>query len=423
MLKRRGIPHNVLNAKYHQQEAEIVAGAGRRAAVTIATNMAGRGTDIKLGAGVSELGGLHILGTERHESRRIDRQLRGRSGRQGDPGSSRFSLSLEDDLMRLFGSERISSLMQRMGVEEGEVIEHPLVTGAIGNAQKRVEAHNFDIRKHLLEYDNVMNQQRTVVYDLRNAALLSADMSESVLDALESVVGARLAKLLGGEKAHRDEWNLKAAADELSFLLRSPLTVAELEAPDYAALEQRAVERAVQVYRSREAEFTAPMLRDLERHLFLRVLDDHWRDHLYELDHLKGGIGLRAYGQRDPLVEYKREAYGLFETLLDEVNEDFIGNLFRVQLAPESAAPPPRRPPPRQIREQHEAAPAFGGAIPGAEAPVAPAARPQPGPGEGRPAPAQTGPRVGRNDPCPCGSGKKYKKCHMLIDQGVGSGA
>jgi preprotein translocase subunit SecA len=425
MLKRRGIKHSVLNAKYHQQEAEIVSQAGQRGGVTIATNMAGRGTDIKLGAGVADLGGLHILGTERHESRRIDRQLRGRSGRQGDPGSSRFSLSLEDDLMRLFGSERISGLMQRMGVEEGEVIEHPLVTGAIGRAQKRVEAHNFDIRKHLLEYDNVMNQQRTVVYDLRNKMLLSQDMSESVLDALETVVRARLEKLTGGEKGHRDEWNLKAVAEELSFLLRTPIAAAELDAPDYAQLEERVVERAVQAYRGREAEFTAPLLRDLERHLFLRVLDDHWRDHLYELDHLKGGIGLRAYGQRDPLVEYKREAYKLFETLLDEVNEDFVSHLFRVQLAPEAMQAMEQRPRPRQIMEKHEAAAAFGGSVGPAEGePEASGARARPAPSEGaRPAPVQAGPRVGRNDPCPCGSGKKYKKCHMLIDQGVGSGA
>ncbi|HKQ57613.1 MAG TPA: preprotein translocase subunit SecA [Candidatus Eisenbacteria bacterium] len=428
MLKRRGIQHSVLNAKYHQKEAEIVSQAGQRAGVTIATNMAGRGTDIKLGPEVPSLGGLHIMGTERHESRRIDRQLRGRSGRQGDPGSSRFYLSLEDDLMRLFGSERISGLMQRMGVEEGEVIEHPLVTGAIGRAQKRVEAHNFDIRKHLLEYDNVMNQQRTVVYDLRNAALLSQDMSESVLDAIESVVRARLAKLTGGEKAHVDEWNLKAVVDELSFLLRTPITLAELDAPAYPALEERVVERAEQAYRAREAEFSPPVLRDLERHLFLRILDDHWRDHLYELDHLKGGIGLRAYGQRDPLVEYKREAYALFETLLDEVNEDFVSHLFRVQLAPEAIRAIEQRPRPRQTVERHEAPVAFGGGV-GPEAeeagsgPAPARARPAGGDGGARPAPVQTGPRVGRNDPCPCGSGKKYKKCHMLIDQGVGSGA
>jgi preprotein translocase subunit SecA len=429
MLKRRGIPHSVLNAKHHQREAEIVAEAGQRGGVTIATNMAGRGTDIKLGAGIPEVGGLHILGTERHESRRIDRQLRGRAGRQGDPGSSRFYLSLEDDLMRLFGSERISGLMQRMGVEEGEVIEHPLVTGAIGRAQKRVEAHNFDIRKHLLEYDNVMNQQRTVVYDLRNAALLSQDISETVLDAVESVVRARLNKVIGGENTHRDEWNIKAAVDEFSFLLRTPLTPADLEAPDYGQLEEVTVDRAVAAYRAREAEFSALVLRDLERHLFLRVLDDHWRDHLYELDHLKGGIGLRAYGQRDPLVEYKREAFKLFETLLDEVNEDFVSHLFRVQLAPEAMQVMAERPRPRRTTESHEAAVAFGGSVgsagdvgAGAEAP---AARPRPSAGGGtvRQAPVQAGPRVGRNDPCPCGSGKKYKKCHMAVDQGVGTGA
>ncbi|MEK7824782.1 MAG: SEC-C metal-binding domain-containing protein, partial [Candidatus Eisenbacteria bacterium] len=280
------------------------------------------------------------------------------------------------------------------------------------------------------EYDNVMNQQRTVVYDLRNAALLSEDMSESVLDALESVVRARLEKLTGGEKGHRDEWNLKAVVDELSFLLRTPIAVAELEAADYAQLEERVVERAVQAYRGREAEFTAPVLRDLERHLFLRILDDHWRDHLYELDHLKGGIGLRAYGQRDPLVEYKREAFALFETLLDEVNEDFVSHLFRVQLVPEAMPVMEQRPRPRQTTERHEAAAAFGGALwPGGGgaggAPQAPGVGPRSAPadGGGRPAPVHSGPRVGRNDPCPCGSGKKYKKCHMLIDQGVGTGA
>jgi len=315
--------------------------------------------------------------------------------------------------------------MGRMGVEEGEVIEHPLVTGAIGRAQKRVEAHNFDIRKHLLEYDNVMNQQRTVVYDLRNAALLSHDLSETVLDAVESVVRARLQKVTGGAKAHRDEWNLKSVVDELSFLLRTPLTQASLDAPDYPLLEEAAVECAVTAYRAREAEFTAPMLRDLERHLYLRVLDDHWRDHLYELDHLKGGIGLRAYGQRDPLVEYKREAFALFETLLDEVNEDFVSHLFRVQLAPDAMREISQAPRPRPTMERHEAAVAFGGAVApadsGEQAPVA-RARPQPGAGAPRPVPVQVGPRVGRNDPCPCGSGKKYKKCHMQVDQGVGSG-
>ena len=423
MLKRRGIKHNVLNAKYHQQEAEIVADAGQPAAVTIATNMAGRGTDIKLGPGVPDVGGLHILGTERHEARRIDRQLRGRAGRQGDPGSSRFYLSLEDDLMRLFGSERISGLMQRMGVEEGEVIEHPLVTGAIGRAQKRVEAHNFDIRKHLLEYDNVMNQQRTVIYDLRNKALTSADMSEQVLDAVEDAVRDRLSKTIG-PSSHRDEWNLKSLADELSFLLMSPVTVEELEAPDYESLEEVGVERAVKAYRAREQEFTAPVLRDLERHLYLYTLDEHWRDHLYELDHLKGGIGLRAYGQKDPLIEYKKEAFKLFETLLQEVHEDFVQRLFRVQLVPEAMRAIEQRPRPRTLTAQHATAAAFGGGPPAAEPQEARVARPAPGGGGGeeRVVPVRTAPRVGRNDPCPCGSGKKYKKCHMLIDEGVESG-
>ncbi len=417
MLKRRGIKHNVLNAKYHQQEAEIVAGAGQRGAVTIATNMAGRGTDIKLGSGVPDLGGLHILGTERHESRRIDRQLRGRSGRQGDPGSSRFYLSLEDDLMRLFGSERISGLMQRMGVEEGEVIEHPLVTGAISRAQKRVEAHNFDIRKHLLEYDNVMNQQRTVVYDLRNTALLSEDMSATVLEAIQDAVAERVDKAVGAQ-THRDEWNLRGLADELSFLLMTPVSAAEVEGEQAEEVEAKAQAIGERAYRAREAEFSAPVLRDLERHLYLFTLDEHWRDHLYELDHLKGGIGLRAYGQRDPLIEYKKEAFELFEALLRDVREDVVQRLFRVQLAPEAMRQIETRPAPRQTVAQHAEAQAFAGAPAEAEGPEAD------GGGSRRAtakAPVRSGPRVGRNDPCPCGSGKKYKKCHMPIDEGVGT--
>ena len=420
MLKRRGIKHNVLNAKYHQQEAEIVAAAGQQGAVTIATNMAGRGTDIKLGAGVSDLGGLRIIGTERHESRRIDRQLRGRSGRQGDPGSSRFFLSLEDDLMRLFGSERISSLMTRMGVQEGEVIEHPWVTGAIGNAQKRVEAHNFDIRKHLLEYDDVMNQQRTVVYELRNKALSSEDMSEMVLDSISESARERVVKTTA-EAPNPHEWNLRGLADELSYLLMRPVTPEQLESTSSEELEEKAAAVGEEAYRAREAEFTAPLLRDLERHLYLYTMDEHWRDHLYELDHLKGGINLRAYGQRDPLIEYKKEAFTLFETLQRETREDFVQRLFRVQLAPEAeqvVRQPVRAP--RQIVAQHASADGFGGAAVATGEPEradSPAPRPAP-----MMAPVQTGPRVGRNDPCPCGSGKKYKKCHMPIDEGVGSG-
>ena len=422
MLKRRGVKHNVLNAKYHQQEAEIVSQAGQRSAVTIATNMAGRGTDIKLGAGVPDLGGLHILGTERHESRRIDRQLRGRSGRQGDPGSSRFYLSLEDDLMRLFGSERISGLMQRMGVEEGEVIEHPLVTGAISRAQKRVEAYNFDIRKHLLEYDNVMNQQRTIVYDLRNRTLLSQDVSAMVLESVEGAILERVDKATAEGGAHRDEWNLKGLADELSFLLMRPVAASELETPTPDALEEKAIAVGETAYRAREAEFTAPVLRDLERHLYLYTLDEHWRDHLYELDHLKGGIGLRAYGQRDPLIEYKKEAFTLFETLVGEVRDEFVQRLFRVQLAPEAVQQIERRPRPRQMVAQHAEA---GSAFAGRSHPAAGAGDGAAAEREAEPArvvPVRSGPRVGRNDPCPCGSGKKYKKCHMLIDEGAETG-
>jgi preprotein translocase subunit SecA len=418
MLKRRGVKHHVLNAKYHEQEAGIITQAGQRGAVTIATNMAGRGTDIKLGAGVTDLGGLHILGTERHESRRIDRQLRGRAGRQGDPGSSRFYLSLEDDLMRLFGSDRIAGVMTRMGVQEGEVIEHGMVTRAISRAQKRVEAHNFDIRKHLLEYDNVMNEQRSVIYQLRHQALTAQDMSGSVLESLEEAVRERVDKATGGGQLHVSEWDLRALADEVSFLLMSQVTVDELRTDRAEELAERAVEAARRAYRAREAEFGPAMMREVERHLFLFTVDEHWRDHLYELDHLKGGIGLRAYGQRDPLIEYKKEAYTLFEGLVREVREDFVQRLFRVQLSPEvrEVVPQPRAP--RVTQVHHAEAQSFGGARgPADEEPEA-----GPGPGGVATAPrVRTGPEVGRNDPCPCGSGKKYKKCHMLVDQGGGS--
>jgi preprotein translocase subunit SecA len=421
MLKRRGVKHHVLNAKYHEQEAGIISQAGQPGAVTIATNMAGRGTDIKLGPGVTAVGGLHILGTERHESRRIDRQLRGRAGRQGDPGSSRFYLSLEDDLMRLFGSDRIAGLMTRMGVEEGEVIEHGLVTRAISRAQKRVEAHNFDIRKHLLEYDNVMNEQRTVIYELRNQALISQDMSVAVLESVEEAVRERAAKTTGGGQAHRAEWNLRALVDDLSFLLMTPVQPADLDTDRAELLAEQAAVVGERAYRSREAEFGPVMMREIERHLYLYTVDEHWRDHLYELDHLKGGIGLRAYGQRDPLIEYKREAYGLFEALVHDVREDFVQRLFRVQLSPEAGPAVPQLRAPRMMQTQHAEAQTFGSAG-GAAGDPEPGGRAAGRPVDGVIAPAQrvrTAPVVGRNDSCPCGSGKKYKKCHMLSDQGL----
>jgi preprotein translocase subunit SecA len=423
MLKIRGVPHNVLNAKYHQKEAEIVSLAGQKGAVTIATNMAGRGTDIKLGAGVPDLGGLHILGTERHESRRIDRQLRGRAGRQGDPGSSRFFLSLEDDLMRLFGAERISGLMQKMGVEEGEVIEHGMVTSAIGRAQKRVEAHNFDIRKHLLEYDNVMNKQREEVYRQRDEALLSQDISPRIRDDLRDAVAERVERY-ADDKLHRAEWNTRGLADELSYLCMSPVSPEQLEANSVEGVLEAASEVAEKAYRAREEQFSEPVMRELERHLYLYTLDEHWREHLHELDYLKGGIGLQAYGQRDPLIQYKKEAFSLFQTMMGEVREDVVQRLFRVQVQPAAARQVLEEAPraPRQMVAQHAEAEAFGGA--GTSAPdEAPAARPEPARSAAPAAPVRALPRVGRNDPCPCGSGKKYKKCHMPADERVGSGS
>ncbi len=429
-LKIRGIPHNVLNAKYHLKEAEIVSQAGQRGAVTIATNMAGRGTDIKLGAGVPDLGGLHILGTERHESRRIDRQLRGRAGRQGDPGSSRFFLSLEDDLMRLFGAERISGLMQKMGVEEGEVIEHGMVTSAIGRAQKRVEAHNFDIRKHLLEYDNVMNKQREEVYRQRDEALLSQDISGRVLEDLRDVASERVERF-ADDKLHRAEWNLRGLADELSYLCMSPASPAALEGNSREEVADAAVAFAEGAYAARETQFGTEVMRELERHLYLFTLDEHWREHLHELDYVKGGIGLQAYGQRDPLVAYKKEAFTLFEAMMGEVREDFVQRLFRVQLQPSAArqviSEAPRQP--RQMVAQHAEAEVFGTRAggSGASAPAdvgglgsAPAA---PMRANAPATPARALPRVGRNDPCPCGSGRKYKKCHMPSDEGVETSA
>ncbi len=422
LLKIRGIKHNVLNAKYHQQEAEIVSQAGQRGAVTIATNMAGRGTDIKLGAGVADLGGLRIIGTERHESRRIDRQLRGRAGRQGDAGASRFYLSLEDELMRLFGSERISGLMQKMGVEEGEVIEHSMVTSAISRAQKRVEGHNFDIRKHLLEYDNVMNKQREEVYRQRNEALEKTDIRETVVEDIRDVVAERVDRIVGSASLPRDEWNLRGLADELAYVLMQPVTPEQVAGERLDDVTDRAEQVAVSAYEVREQEFGLEVMRELERHVYLFTVDERWREHLHELDHLKGGIGLRAYGQRDPLVEYKREAFHLFDKLLTEMRDEFVLRLFRVHLAPQAQQMLHDAPPPTQhMVAQHAEVQAFGGDAGEAESEggVAVAAPPsQRGPARPASRPIAA-PSAGRNDPCPCGSGKKYKKCHMRIEQGL----
>lgn len=409
MLKRRGIPHSVLNAKYHQKEAEIVARAGEPGRVTIATNMAGRGTDIKLGAGVVESGGLHIIGTERHEARRIDRQLRGRSGRQGDPGSSRFYMSLEDDLMRLFGSDRIANVMDRMGLEEGEVIEHKMVTKSIERAQKRVEGHNFDIRKHLLEYDNVMNQQREVIYDRRNHALRGENLRSEIMEMLSTEV-AHLVNVHANTETG-GEWDMETLrfSFQKTFLSDWPLTEEDEGTMPSDEMSEKLARSAVEVYRRKESVLGKDVMRELERMVILRVIDEKWRDHLYEMDQLKDGIGLRAYGQKDPLIEYKREGFNLFEEMLDSLNRDVLKLIFRAQVQRPDASyfAPRRRPAQAQMVASHQSSTGMG--FQGQ--PKAPSQQQA-----GKKQPVKLDQKVGRNDPCPCGSGKKYKKCHGQVE-------
>jgi preprotein translocase subunit SecA len=434
LLRRTGVPdHQVLNAKYHEQEAEIVAQAGRAGAVTIATNMAGRGTDILLGGNpdflarellrkrgmdpleaseedrrraaeearrttdeehrrVVELGGLHILATERHESRRVDNQLRGRAGRQGDPGSSRFYLSLEDDLLRIFGSERIQKIMTHLGMEEGEPIEHRLVTRAILTAQKRVEAHHFEIRKHLLEYDDVMNKQREVIYGMRREILDGASQEDTIQEWMDELLDG-VVTLYAGEGVHPEDWDLGGLGEALhrQFDVKLPAVAAAREVTSREDLRV-ALEEAVRTrYAARAQELGADLLRQLERWVMLQIIDTQWKDHLLSMDHLKEGIGLRGYGQRDPLTEYKREAFDLFQEMVDRVKATVVELLFKMQVTREAA----ERPAPR---------------------PAAPRPTPAPlslsrGPSERRAEPSRPGQKVGRNDSCPCGSGKKYKKC------------
>jgi preprotein translocase subunit SecA len=488
MLKRRGVKHVVLNAKYHAQEAEIVAQAGRKGTLTIATNMAGRGTDILLGGNpefmarqqclaekvaehlpkgeekfvdddefvyffhldsfyrvprphweristyfkkltddeheeVVNLAGLHIIGTERHEARRIDNQLRGRAGRQGDPGSSRFYLSLEDDLMRIFGSDRIAGLMQRLGMEEGVPIEHRMVTRAIERAQKQVESQNFSIRKHLLEYDDVMNKQRESIYTLRRELLegtVHVDEAETIglreylMGLGEDLLDEQVDKHLPGKQP--DEWDLDALkrdAARVFALDQSDLDRTPFDGKTPDEMRDGLWERAKDQYEQKEQLIGPELMRRIERDIMLQIVDVQWKDHLYSLDHLKEGIGLRGYGQRDPLVEYKRESFGLFQDMKARVDEEMVRYLWFLRPAGgDQAAPPPRRVPQRRaaplvLNEPSEAASVFGSA-----------------PGSGNRKPARTGgddvvktvkrdqPKVGRNDPCPCGSGKKYKKCH-----------
>ncbi len=406
LLRRAHVLHNVLNAKYHEMEAEIIRQAGQRSAVTIATNMAGRGTDIVLGEGVKDLGGLHVLGTERHEARRIDNQLRGRSGRQGDPGSSRFYLAMEDDLLRIFGSERIAGMMQRMGMEEGQEIEHPLISRAIENAQRRVEGRNFEIRKQLLEYDNVMNKQREVIYAERKKVLEGEDLREHFLGMIEEVVDG----MLEGYSPEKEN-----AFKSLNDLVRKifPLSLDGLENAVGDSLADEIIGRAKAAYEEKEKEISAEFMRHLERSILLDVVDAKWKEHLRNTDTLREGIGLRAYGQKDPLVEYKREVFEAFQDMIQAIKEDSLGFIFHVQpVSPEKMLQTPVKK--KSVPLQFLHPDATNAARRSALAPVPEEqARPQVFNGLQSVQPAQThGEKVGRNDPCPCGSGKKYKKCH-----------
>ena len=324
MLKRQGVPHNVLNAKQHQREAEIVAFAGQPGAVTIATNMAGRGTDIKLGAGVVDVGGLYILGTERHESRRIDRQLRGRAGRQGDPGTTKFYISLEDDLMRIFGSDRITNIMSRIGMEEGEAIQHPLITKSVERAQKKVEENNFAIRKRLLEFDNVMNQQREVIYARRRQALEGERLKGEVFDYLEEVVQSIVEK-------YYDDGDIESIHTEIlqALLVDIKFEPKVFEELGKDGIKEKLLEAAKEFYDRKEEMLGSDLMARLERYAVLSVIDDKWKEHLREMDDLKEGIGLRAYGQKDPLLEYKGESYTLFLSLLEQIRNEVVAFCFK----------------------------------------------------------------------------------------------
>lgn len=439
LLKRRGIPHQVLNAKYHEQEAKIIAQAGRLGMVTIATNMAGRGTDIILGGNpeylakeellrrgvapevvaeaseygkpssedvvsvreeyrqlvaqfkketdaehekVVALGGLHIIGTERHESRRIDNQLRGRSGRQGDPGSSRFYVSLEDDLMSLFGSDNISGVMDKLGMDDSVPVEHNLVTRSIESAQKKVENRNFEMRKHVLEYDDVMNQQREVIYSQRRRVLMGEDLQESLQEMITGVIESAVERYTA-EGKYPEDWDLEGLVKfgEQIFLREGAVSPAELqELGSREEIQERLIDEALAHWQAREEELGSETMRDLERFILLRVVDSKWMDHLDAMDQLRTGIGLRAYGQKDPLVEYKFEAYNMFHEMIDAIQEDVVRYLYKVRLVPQEQA--------RQVKHIAEN---YGE--------------------ESQPEPVRVGPKVGRNDPCPCGSGKKYKRC------------
>ncbi|TAK27214.1 MAG: preprotein translocase subunit SecA [Chloroflexota bacterium] len=389
MLMREGIQHQVLNAKFHEKEATIVADAGQRGAVTIATNMAGRGTDIVLGPGVADLGGLHIVGTERHEARRIDNQLRGRSGRQGDPGSSRFYVSLEDDIMRRFGGDRIKGFMEWAGLDDETPIEHSLVSRSIENAQQKVEAYNFDLRKNVVEYDDVMNKHREVIYAERRKILSGADLRTNVLEMIHGEIDALLQSTV--PDTNEDSWDLLALIEGLQSILPVPEDVTEeaLSRLSKAEIDDLVHGVADHVYEAREAELGPENMRILERLVMLRIIDNLWIEHLTTMDDMRLGIGLRAYGQLDPLVVFKREGHQAYMNLRERIRTGIARTIYHVTITREA---PPEAPRPIGTNRDANAGSAK--------------------PASNRTDPARVGSKVGRNDPCPCGSGKKYKKCH-----------
>ena len=385
LLKREGIPHQVLNAKYHAKEAEIVALAGQMNAVTIATNMAGRGTDIKLGEGVAELGGLKIIGTERHESRRIDNQLRGRAGRQGDPGESRFYISLEDDLMRLFGSEKTMKLVDAMGMSEDEPIEAGMLTKAIENAQKKVEGNNFAVRKHLLEYDQVMNEQREVIYGERKRVLYGENLRESIMGMISQTIDRIIDAHISDEQMP-EEWDMNALSESFSAIIpigRINIKEDAMEKMTKEKLKENLKKLGVQLYELKEKEIgDEERMRELERVVLLRVIDQKWMDHIDDMDQMRQGIGLHAYAQRDPLIEYKFAAYDMFEEMSNHIQEDTLKILYRVRIETEAKREEVQKP---MFTNKDDSA----------------VKQPK----------KRAEEKVGRNDPCPCGSGKKYKQC------------
>lgn len=389
-LKKRGVKHTVLNAKHHKAEAEIVANAGQKGAVTISTNMAGRGTDIVLGEGVKALGGLHILGTSRHESRRIDNQLRGRSGRQGDEGSSRFYLSLEDDLLRIFGGDRIHAVMDKLGIEEGEHIEHSFISKAIENAQSKVEGHNFEIRKHLLEYDDVMNQQREVIYRQRRKALMEKNLKTVVMEMIEDKTYDIVEEFFV-EKTPVQKWDLKGLKKRIKqvFNFDPDLETAVNESNSPEQLSEKLFEHVKELYSQREASIGIDITREIERHIILQTVDNRWKEHLLSMDHLKEGIGLRGYAQQDPLRIYKKEGFDMFHGLMERIKEEVVEILFKIQISTPSQVNAMKKKEQEDLTFSHS----DGSGI---KQPV-----------------KRSSIKVQRNDPCPCGSGKKYKKCCM----------